>query len=95
MLELAEVFVNDSLASMDFRPLDTRAGDSCDLMLLDTGGWTRQGFAAQGFIKESDYTVGLLRSICQRFFSRLTRSLVEVEAIQARKDYHAPLAPHS
>jgi hypothetical protein len=50
---------------------------------------------AQGYIRESDYTLRLRRSTCQRFVGRLTRSLVEAEAIQARKDYHAPLAPQS
>jgi hypothetical protein len=37
MLELAEVFDTNLLASMDLRPLDTRAGVSSDLRPLDTG----------------------------------------------------------
>lgn len=95
MLALAEVFDTNLLASMDLRPLDTRAGVSSDLRPLDTGAWTSRGLKAQGYIRESDYTLGLRRSTCQRFVGGLTRSLVEAEAIQARKDYHAPLAPQS
>ena len=94
MLALVEVFDTNSLASMDLRPLDTRAGVSSDLRPLDTGAWTSRGLKAQDYIRESDYTLGLRRSTCQRFVSGLTRSL-EAEAIQARKDYHAPLAPQS
>ena len=95
MLASAGVFDTNSLASMDLRPLDTGAWVSSDLRPLDTGAWTRWGFKARGYIKESDYTLGLRRSTCQRFFGRLTRFLVDPEAIQARKDYHAPLAPQS
>jgi hypothetical protein len=77
MLALAGVFDTNSLASMDLRPLDTRAWVSSDLMPLDTGAWTSMDLKAQGYIRVSDYTLGLRRSTCQRFVGGLTRFLVE------------------